>query len=639
MRTSKRLIAGRILRSLGPTALYTACVVFPLLAKPSPCEAAGSKAEADRLVADAAAAETAGDAARSQALLEKAVKADPDSELAHWQLGQIQVDGKWVAADDAQRRAAADPLQTEYRLRRAAAGAKLQEQLSLARWCRDNKLNDESQLHWAVVLSLDPKNKEALKAVDMMWKNGQLVNRTDTPHQKQHAQDTKDAVKHWEPIIAKWRKAVAGRDVQAHDAALDEIRAIKEFDAIAPLENVTLGKDANDVNHADECLQIGMAFIDALAKLPSQPATDSLVRHAVLAPGKKARALATEKLKPRDQHDFIPMLLSGLAMPIESSFNVKTDTNGNVHYSHALYREGPNSDWSYTLNKTSAQHDLTAWSIQFDKVGNASLVPPAESPVVVNWKMARVAAASQTRYARNASATEFNVAQANEATEELNARIVPVLAATTERDYGDSPKAWWDWWRSSNEYYASDHPVEQYYGSERRNYYYNDPGPSAYFPVYNGTSNHSCFIAGTPVWTKTGKKPIEKIELGELVLSQDVESGELKYQPVLATTERPPSPTLKLTFDKDELVATLGHPFWVSGVGWRMTKELADDVLVHSLHGSKRVQSVHPDVEAKAYNLVVANFDTYFVGNTAVLVHDNTEHHSAPVSVPGVPLQ
>ena len=219
---------------------------------------------------------------------------------------------------------------------------------------------------------------------------------------------------------------------------------------------------------------------------------------------------------------------------------------------------------------------------------------------------------------------------------------MPVLTDTTGKDFGDNPKAWWEWWTKENEYYAVDHPVDQHYDSERNNYYYGFPSTYTYStapPPKFTPGRHSCFVEGTPVWTKTGKKPIEQIELGELVLAQDAETGELKYQPVIGTTVRPPSPLLKLTLDKEQLVATLGHPFWVPGVGWRMTKELGDNATVQGISGSNRIHSIESASEAKAYNLIVANFNTYFVGNTGILVHDNTQHHSAAVVVPGVPLQ
>src|SRR5687767_7037832 len=73
-----------------------------------------AKAEAERLVATAVQAEISGDIARSFTLLHDAVRVDPDNRVARAQLGEVKVDGKWMTAEEAQRRAAADPLQTQY---------------------------------------------------------------------------------------------------------------------------------------------------------------------------------------------------------------------------------------------------------------------------------------------------------------------------------------------------------------------------------------------------------------------------------------------------------------------------------------------------------------------------------------------
>ena len=40
--------------------------------------------------------------------------------------------------------------------------------------------------------------------------------------------------------------------------------------------------------------------------------------------------------------------------------------------------------------------------------------------------------------------------------------------------------------------------------------------------------------------------------------------------------------------------------------------------------------------EAEAYNLVVADFNTYFVGETGILVHDNTPRLPTRATVPGL---
>ena len=425
----------------------------------------------------------------------------------------MQVDNKWLAAEEAQRCAAVDPKQVEYRERRTAAGQSLQGQLALARWCRKNNLNEEAQFSWASVLALEPKNEEALKALNVRWEKGRLVSLVQSAQAKDQLRDAKRAAERWASKIVKWRRAVSGHDVTAREAALAEIRAITEKDAIPSLEDVTLGRDASDPRHADECLQIGMAFLDALEKMPGQPATESLARHAVFAAGDKARASAIAKLKLRDQHDYVPMLLSGLGMPFESSFSLTTGPDGSVHYFHSLYREGPESDWSVESRRAAIQHDYGSQDWKIDTyTGTAYPGPPRESSIVTGAKKANLASANQRRYGNDVAATESKVARANEAVETLNSRIVPVLEGTTGKDFGDNPKAWWNWWRDENEYYAKpDHPVDRYYFSDTSHYYYRIPSahrvssepPKPYVPPKIpprnnpwGNYGYSCFAKG-----------------------------------------------------------------------------------------------------------------------------------------------
>jgi hypothetical protein len=600
-------------------------------------------AEAQQLVVAAVQSELAGDSTRFLPLLNAAIQKDPNNQLARWQLGQIQVDGKWVTVEEAQRRVAADPLQTEYRERRSAAGPNAQDQLLLARWCRKNKLNSESELHWATVLSLNPSNEEALRALDMRWKGGRLVSRNESAQDKQLAQAAKDGAKHWETQIARWRRAVGGHEVAAHDAALAEIRAIDRIDAIPSLETVTLGRDANDPDHAEECLQIALAFLEALGKFPDQAATASLVRHAVFSPGNKARALATEKLKPRPQTDFVPILLTGLAMPLESSFDVRRSNDGSVHYTHSLYREGQDNDWSSDIRLSAIQNDIGGRHVTYDVKSKTFEVGPTNGAYPSEiLRRDRLSAAYANRFANTLAATEVRVAQANQRTEVLNSLIMRVLSETTGKEM-ETPKAWWDWWRDQNEYYASDdRAVDQHYTSKTVQYNYGAPSYDVRYPPPPPPPprpRRSCFAKGTPVWTNAGKKPIETLTLGDFVLAQNVETGELKYKPVLALTVRPPSSMLKISTETDQVTTTLGHPFWVAGVGWKMSKEIGDDAMLHSVGGPARVKATESAADAEAYNLVVADFNTYFVGESGLLVHDNTPRRSARVAIPGIELK
>ncbi|HEX3599374.1 MAG TPA: polymorphic toxin-type HINT domain-containing protein [Lacipirellulaceae bacterium] len=548
----------------------------------------------------------------------------------HWQLGQVQQNGKWVSTEELQRQAAVDPLQAEYRKRRSSATSSVQDQIALARWCRDNKLGDEAQLHWEVALSLDPANKEAQHATDTILKNGQLINRSSLAERKQRVQEAKDAAKHWDPIVDKWQLAVSGRDIHSHDAALAEIRDVSATESIPSIEAATLGREAFDTKRADGASQIATAFLDALSKIPTQVATESILRHAVLAPAKKVRALAIEKLKARPQNNYVPLLLSGLAMPIESTYNVVTDAGGSVHYVHSLYREGPDQDVSIDANFFSMQHVLPGRDLVFDRQTGV-VQDRTERTGARAREMAAVARLSEAKYSRTAAATESQVQMANSTAEQVSAQIIPVLAATTGKDY-ESPKQWWDWWRDTNEYYTSEHPVEYRYYSNTETHNYGHPYDS-FIPA---ESQHSCFAKGTPVWTKTGLKPIESLDSGDFVLSQNVNTGELVYKPVVKRTMRPTGKIEKVSLDGEILYATTGHPFWVSGVGWRMVKELSDGAILHCVSGNVRVQSIEDSTDAEAYNLVVSDFNTYFVGKKGSLVHDITPRRPTDVVEPGV---
>ena len=92
--------------------------------------------------------------------------------------------------------------------------------------------------------------------------------------------------------------------------------------------------------------------------MPEHAATESLVRHAVLAPSALVRSAAADQLRYRPPHDYVPLLLSGLEAPIESWFHVTTDSGGNVHYRHSLYREGTEAKWSLNLRRSANQHDM-----------------------------------------------------------------------------------------------------------------------------------------------------------------------------------------------------------------------------------------------------------------------------------------
>ncbi len=629
---------------------------------------ARARESAARLVADALQAELDGNTARRRVLLSEAVDAAPDYKPARWQSGQMLKDGEWLPVEQAQQAAAADPQRAQYESLRAAAKDKPAAQFALARWCRKNGLKEEASFHWKSVLAVEPQNEEALRALGVRWFQGRLMTKTEIAAAKADIDKSKQAAKAYSQQVSRWQRLLSAGDIKSRDQALEEIRQLRDVNAIAAMEEITLDAKLTTNDDFEECLKFSKAWLIALEEMPEQQAALSLARHAAFSPLSSIRAAATDALKDRPLHDFVPQLLSALAMPIESTYRIVTDTDGSVHYFHSLYREGPLADWSFEGRLSAMQHDLqgpTDLTID-DRVRGEVIqeqIGAANNPLV-RAEMASVARGNQQQFGSRAMSAQRQIAAANRATEAANAVVIPLLTATTGEDFGDNPRAWWDWWWRYNEYMSdNERPVqEQRYADSTHRYYRLPkettivvrpvPDPVKHYdpPIVNPRREQryprqlkrlpilpsSCFAAGTLVWTKTGQRQIETLEIGDLVLAQNVDTGELAYKPVIGRTRRPPSPTRALAIGKDKIQTTLGHPFWVTGVGWQMTKELADDAMLHGVNGPMHVDEFTDADECEAFNLIVADFNTYFVGKSGVLVHDNTPRAPTTAVVPGL---
>jgi hypothetical protein len=138
------------------------------------------------------------------------------------------------------------------------------------------------------------------------------------------------------------------------------------------------------------------------------------------------------------------------------------------------------------------------------------------------------------------------------------------------------------------------------------------------------------------IWTVRGPREIEKIRVGDLVLAQHPETGELAYKPVLRTTVRPKEQLLKFQAGGESCVCSGGHLFWVAGTGWVKSRDLASGQILHGADGPVHVSNVELGTEEVTYNLVVADFHTYFVGYRKVLSHDNTIRQPTRAVVPGL---
>ena len=140
-------------------------------------------------------------------------------------------------------------------------------------------------------------------------------------------------------------------------------------------------------------------------------------------------------------------------------------------------------------------------------------------------------------------------------------------------------------------------------------------------------NNPACFIAGTLVLAKEGKKAIENIVPGDEVLAYDEATGDMQYKKVARVFRNTTDKWYHLTVDGEEIVCTPLHPFYVVGVGFKHAKDLRlTDLLLTSQGNCAKIQSIvveklsTPEV---TYNFEVEDFHTYYVADAKILVHNS----------------
>lgn len=679
---------------------------------------------AEQLVRDALAAELAGNDSRRTELLNQALAADPNCRPARWQLGYVQIDGKWLTLEDADKRYTADKNLTEYHRRRdqaAAAGAfnrtnvanttggtaggtaasqgasvdtfrtgaltpeAIAANAELARWCRSKRLTDEERAHWTQVLFEEPTNSEAQTRLGMRWYKGNLLTNAQIDAiKKQQALEEKQLAQ-WKATVAKWRRLLDGGSGTEAETAVTEMRAANDPSMLPALEAAVAADAAKPSAGPDAASPFQREAIALTGRFSDQRATYSLMQQAVLGKTAEVRKAASAELKKRPLHDFVPVLLAGLANPIQFDYSMSFDPSLGV----AIYRavglqEGRDTVTRIEVSSTAAGL-LPSFVGSFDSgVDPSTRLDVRKTPVITATSaydsrpqtivpgarnLSEVPGAAAA--ARQSQQVAASLAQQNERIRLLNERINAVMEQVTGLKLADAERkiakksagpdqstadetaviaestevkpnasiadSWWNWWADFTETYVPPKGLNSsVYGSGSY------ASRSQFLSVYGGpstgrssTSVMECFAAGTPVESLTGPMPIEKLQIGDRVLAQNSETGELAYKLVLGMTIRPPAETVLVTTSHGTIRASRGHPFWIVGKGWRMAKELQVGDHLHSLQGSVEVTAIAAQPNEKVYNLTVADFGTYFVGEGKVLVHDNTPRVPSRAVLPG----
>ena len=144
------------------------------------------------------------------------------------------------------------------------------------------------------------------------------------------------------------------------------------------------------------------------------------------------------------------------------------------------------------------------------------------------------------------------------------------------------------------------------------------------------TGEPHCFVAGTPVSTEEGQRAIEEVEAGDKVWAYDEETGEKGLKEVEEVFVSETDKLVHVETDKEEIVTTELHPFYVEGLGFVQAGCLQEGYELKCLDGKKetitgiRVEWLEEAITV--YNLEVADYHTYYVGD--VLVHNKCANPS-----------
>jgi hypothetical protein len=594
---------------------------------------AATKAERTRAateqVAEALFSEIYGQDSQRSELLAAALEQVPDYVPALWHTGHVRQNNRWVKFDEVPKLATEDERLTAYRRARQEYPKTLEGRLALAEWCARKKLLDQQRAHLTEALEINPEHPQARHLSGYRKVNGVWLSADELSRAAARAQQVAAALAECTPRLKEIRKALDSRSQQQRAKAAERLHQITDPSAVPAIELVFCADDQ----------QAALLGVETLDQITGYEASVALARQAVFSPWQPVRDAAVEKLKARDVQDYVPPLLSALQSPVQSRAALYQEPSGRLAYRHILYREGQDQrqlavfDTRYYRGLGPASANGIE-AVKYCPTGETFRLGRAPRPdekgptVVVDGGPQEYRANAARDAAAQAQAIHIAVARHNAMVQMLDQEIFRVLSAATGAVVAQTAESWWQWWNDYNELYVPEYkPLRTVY---RRD------GKDVQSAHLGKIVKYSCLAAGTPIWTESGPMPIEQIKVGDRVLSQNVQTGELAYKPVLRTTFRPPAALLELQTHGETIACTGGHPFWVCGEGWVMGRNLAPGTRFHRPTGTTPVDTVAPGGNGPAYNLVVADFHTYFVGGAKILSHDNTIRRPTDAIVPGL---
>ncbi len=554
-----------------------------------------------------------------------AVLANPTHATARGLLGLVAQDGRWVAPDAIAATVRTDaPRQTlldEYDERRSRTESTVAGQWALGVWADQQGLTDQARAHFTAVVRLDSTHEKAWKRLGFKKVAGRWTTHDRIVAEQAEIEAQERADRTWKPRLERWKQQLD--DSGTAEKARIKLSGVTDPRAIRSIEAVF-----GDRTATHELVAVGL-----LGQIDGAPASLALASLAIRGHSPEVRRVAVETLVPRDARDFIAVLTRLVQTPWRYEVRALTGptspgelfVEGERFNVRKIYNPPPLGALSGSL---LAQANLTRTTLANQPAPEATrrltrLATEATRQISTPASRDRETVTGDGQLARRRLVEDVRELEtANATIRANNDRILPVLTRITRQNFGENREAW-ERWQTDQAGYASlsssaDKPtiIEIDQLTEQS---YLPPPPRG-----------ECFARGTLVRTIDGARPIEQLQRGDLVLTQNTTSGALSYQPILTTFDMPPAPSVRIAVGTESIVATGIHRFWQAGKGWRMARDLKPGDRLRTLGGVASVAAVGVEPEQPMYNLEVGAARTYFVGRVAALVHDNTLIETTP---------
>ena len=420
--------------------------------------------------------------------------------------------GRRVALED--RLGGRSPRKHRLSSRADAANA----HISLGMWCEKNGLQPEATAHFTSAVVLNPYQDTTWKHLGYVKHNGRWMSRELVVAEQKEAEAQKIADRQWEAVFRKCRVDLADK---ARSVAAEAVLATVTEPRAVPMLLRIFARDTQ----SDQ-----QVTADVLGRIESPEATRLLAQLAVMSPYGPVRSSALQALLPREKRDYAGMLVELIRTPMK----YRAQPVQGPGSPGALLVETPRFQMlrTYDAPVVATLGGARTGFIGYDANGLPAVAYGAEvSRIAKEGPGARLvdlakveargmellaeaqfkAATSQQRLMADVMAIETSNAEAAV----LNPRISAVLkAAAAAPDLQDDENAWNAWWYDQIGY--------QYQAPQQIQVAVNAS------PQLPPPTIVSCFAAGTLVRTLEGSRPIDLLQVGEQVLTQDATTGALE---------------------------------------------------------------------------------------------------------------